>query len=102
MSIGDLIFFRLCWRFLWYTLGMDKPPPYVSVAQAAELLGISARAVRDRIDRGELHAHLLNARLLLIPRAEVERQQPGPHKRGRKPGQKRSSRARNAPKESSK
>ncbi len=46
---------------------------YMTVAQAAAELGMSARAVRNRIERGEMKAERLNPRLLLIPRAEVDR-----------------------------
>jgi excisionase family DNA binding protein len=46
---------------------------YLTVAQVAEELGLSARGVRNRIERGALRAEQINARLLLVPRAEVER-----------------------------
>jgi excisionase family DNA binding protein len=62
---------------------------YMTVAQAAAELGMSARAVRNRIERGEMKAEQLNPRLLLIPRAEVDRWReigrlrPGPKPRRR-------------------
>ena len=60
---------------------------YLTVSQAAELLGISPRGVRQRIDRGEMQAVRVNPRLLMIPREEVERWQGrGKLKSGPKPG----------------
>jgi excisionase family DNA binding protein len=63
---------------------------YVTVAQAAAVLGLTPRAVRNRIERGEMAAERLNARLLLISRDEVERQRArGRQKPGPKPGSRR-------------
>jgi excisionase family DNA binding protein len=60
---------------------------YLTVSQAAGELGLTARAVRNRIERGELAAVRMSARLLLIPAAEVERQKAiGRLKPGPKPG----------------
>jgi excisionase family DNA binding protein len=46
---------------------------HVTVAQAAEELGLTPDGVRDRIQRGLMHAVRVNPRLLMIPREEVER-----------------------------
>ncbi len=46
---------------------------YVTVWQAAELLGLSVRGIRERITRGEMRAERLGARVWAIPVAEVER-----------------------------
>lgn len=46
---------------------------HMTVGQAAAELGMSPRGVRERIERGEMQAELVTPRLLLIPRAEVER-----------------------------
>lgn len=44
----------------------------VTVAEAAEILGISRRLVYDAINRNELRAISIGRRLV-IPRAEIER-----------------------------
>lgn len=54
---------------MFYSIGMD----YFTVRQAAEALGITPRGVRQRIDRGVMHAVLVHPRLLMIARADVER-----------------------------
>ena len=59
-----------------YADGMDE---YLTVEEAAAALGMSARAIRNRIERGDMQAQRLGARLWAIPRAEVERW----HERGR-------------------
>ena len=51
----------------------DCMDEYLTVAQAAEAMGISARALRNRIDRGDVMAAKVNPRLLMIARSEVER-----------------------------
>jgi excisionase family DNA binding protein len=62
---------------------------YLTVAQAADVLGLSDRTVRNRIERGVMQAVRMNPRLLLIARSEVERWQgrgkmkPGPKPRQR-------------------
>lgn len=43
------------------------------VADAAREMGISRRALQDRIARGDVKAERMNPRLWLVPRAEVER-----------------------------
>ena len=59
---------------------------YLTVIEAAAALGMSERALRNRIERGDMQAERAGARLLLIPRAEVERwQQIGRLKPGPKP-----------------
>jgi excisionase family DNA binding protein len=62
---------------------------YLTVTQAAAEFGMSPRGVRFRIERGEMAAERINPRLMLIPRAEVERwkelgrQKPGPKREAR-------------------
>ena len=45
----------------------------MTVAQAAEALGLTPDGVRDRIRRGYIRAVRINPRLLMIPREEVEK-----------------------------
>ena len=52
---------------------MDERRDLLTVAEAARELGLTARAVLNRIERGELKAERVHARLWLIPRSEVER-----------------------------
>lgn len=65
---------------VWYYGDMD----YITVQQAANELRLSARGVRERIERGEMTADQLGPRLWAIAREEVERQRligrfkPGP------------------------
>jgi excisionase family DNA binding protein len=64
----------------------------MTVQEAAEALGLSIRGVRERIERGEMQAQRMGARLWVIPRGEVERwrgrgklkpgPKPGSHRRG--------------------
>jgi excisionase family DNA binding protein len=46
---------------------------YLTVAEAAALLGVPGRTVAYRLQKGFMHGARVNARLWLIPRAEVER-----------------------------
>jgi excisionase family DNA binding protein len=48
---------------------------YLTVSDAAEAIGITARALRWRIQRGDVRADRVNPRLWLVPRSEVERLQ---------------------------
>jgi len=58
----------------------------VTVAEAAQELGISVRAIQHRIERGQMKGERISARLWLIPRDEVERwKQLGRQRPGRKP-----------------
>jgi excisionase family DNA binding protein len=67
---------------------------YVTVAQAASQIGVSPRAIRQRIERGELKAEQVNPRLLMIPKSEIERWRGiGRLKPGPKVGSKRSKRS---------
>lgn len=49
--------------------GMD----YLTIAQAAELMGISPRALRNRIERGEVEAVRVNPRLLMVLESEARK-----------------------------
>ncbi len=59
----------------------------LTVAEAADALGISVRAVRKRLEAGSLRGENVAGRVWLIPRKEVEqaqalgRQKPGPKPR---------------------
>jgi excisionase family DNA binding protein len=65
--------------------GDDRMTP----AQAAEELGITTRAVQDRLKRGLMRGTNYGGRVWLIDRTEVERmKQTGPLKRGPKPKRK--------------
>ena len=56
----------------------------VTIAEAARVLGMSENGIRRRIQRGDMVAERVGARLLVIPTHEVERwrklgrQRPGP------------------------
>ena len=45
----------------------------MTVQQAAEALGLSRRGIQERIERGEMAAERMGARLWVIPVEEVER-----------------------------
>ena len=59
----------------------------MTVREAAEALGMSMRGINERIERGDMRAERLGARVWAIPRDEVERwrqlgrQKPGPKRR---------------------
>ena len=58
----------------------------MSVREAAVALGMSERAIRNRIERGDMQATRIGARVFVIPRSEVERwQQLGRKRPGPKP-----------------
>jgi excisionase family DNA binding protein len=46
---------------------------YLTVAQAAAELGISRRALLNRIEKGDVRAVRVNPRLWVVPRREVDR-----------------------------
>ena len=52
---------------------MSPTPDFVSVAKAAEELGITPEAVRGAIMRGLIQPVRLDGRTNLIPRSEIER-----------------------------
>lgn len=54
---------------------MQKPPEWVSVPVAAELLGCSDVWVIKMIQRGDLDGFKLSARAWAVKRASVERNQ---------------------------
>jgi excisionase family DNA binding protein len=45
----------------------------LTTAEAAEALGVSIDTVRARIQRGQMQARRVGARLLLVPQSEVDR-----------------------------
>ena len=53
-----------------YARGMDE---YLTVVDAAEAMGITPRALRWRIERGDVRAERVNPRLWLVPADEVAR-----------------------------
>ena len=59
----------------------------MSVREAADVLGLSERTIRNRIETGAMQATRIGARTFAIPVAEVERwreigrQKPGPKPR---------------------
>lgn len=65
---------------------------YLTVNEAARELGIGHSAMHSRIQRGEIQAVRVNARLLLIPRGELEqwrgkgKLKPGPKPKKRETG----------------
>ena len=76
--------FMLRWR-QHYNAGMVRGE-MATVAEAAEALGITKRAVLLRIERGEMTAEKISPHFYLIPRSEVERWKPiGKRKGGRPP-----------------
>jgi excisionase family DNA binding protein len=52
---------------------VDLSPDLITVARAAEELGLSRITIRSAILRGQIKAVPLDARTNLVPRAEVER-----------------------------
>jgi excisionase family DNA binding protein len=46
---------------------------YLSVDEAAAALGLTVRAIRLRIQRGDMRAERIGMRVWAIPREEVER-----------------------------
>ncbi len=61
---------------------------FVTVTEAAKVLGITPHGVRSRIARGELQASQVSPKLWLIPAEEVERAKAaGRMKPGPKPKQ---------------
>lgn len=58
---------------LWYDAGMDD---YMTVAEAAAALGISHRAMLNRIAVGDIQAVRVHARLWLVPVSEIDRWRP--------------------------
>ena len=61
----------------------------VTVAEAAQELGVSIRAVQNRIRAGEMEAEKVTPRLYLIPRFEVERWKPIGKRKGGRPRKQR-------------
>ena len=57
----------------------------LTVAEAAQELGVSVRAVQNRIRAGEMEAEKVTPRLYLIPRSEVERWKPIGKRKGGRP-----------------
>jgi excisionase family DNA binding protein len=59
---------------------------YMTVGQAAAALGVDARTVRHRLEKGQMSGEKITDRLWMIPLAEVERwrscgkMKPGPVK----------------------
>ncbi len=56
-------------RTICYSHGMDG----MTIADAARVLGMSENGIRRRIQRGDMVAERIGARLLVIPNHEVER-----------------------------
>jgi predicted site-specific integrase-resolvase len=52
---------------------MPLPPDLVTVAQAAEELGVSPATIRSAIMRGHITPVPLHKRTNLVPRSEIER-----------------------------
>ena len=57
----------------------------LTVAETAAELGVSVRAVQNRIRTGEMEAEKVTPRLYLIPRSEVERWKPVGKRKGGRP-----------------
>jgi excisionase family DNA binding protein len=57
----------------------------LTVAEAAAELGVSVRAVQNRIRAGEMDAEKVTPRLYLISRSEVERWKPVGKRKGGRP-----------------
>jgi excisionase family DNA binding protein len=54
---------------------MADAPDYLNISQAADVLGVNRRRIRELIQAGELEAiaNPLDRRETLIPRSEVDR-----------------------------
>jgi hypothetical protein len=59
--------------------------PMVTAAEAARILGISHRAVLDRLKRGLMRGDQVSPKIWLVPRDELERIGTGRLKTGPKP-----------------
>ena len=69
---------------------MTQDRDLLTIAEAAQTLGLTPRAVLNRIERGEMQGERVNPRLWLIPRGEVERWKGrGKLRPGPKPGSRR-------------
>ena len=67
---------------IWYSGAVE----YVTVPEAAAELGLTVWGVRRRIERGDMRAERLGAKVWAIPRQEVERWKArGRQRSGRKP-----------------
>ena len=64
---------------------MPEVSDMVTVREAARQLGISPLAVQQRIANGEMEAVRITARLLLVPRSEVERWKAVGRRKGGRP-----------------
>jgi excisionase family DNA binding protein len=56
-----------------YTMEQEAKRDMLTVAEAAQELGISVRGVQDRLLRGAMHGERLTPRMWVIPRDEVDR-----------------------------
>jgi excisionase family DNA binding protein len=63
----------------------ERERDMLTVAEAAQELGVSARAVQNRIRAGEMDAEKVTPRLYLIPRSEVDRWKPVGKRKGGRP-----------------
>ena len=70
-----------------YDPGVSKE---MTITEAATALGVAEETIRKRIQRGDMQARRVGARLLLIPEEEIHRwAQIGKVRPGPKPGSKR-------------
>jgi len=63
----------------------ERERDMLTVAEAAAVLGVSVRAVQNRILAGEMTAEKVTPRLYLIARTEVERWKPVGKRKGGRP-----------------
>ena len=61
----------------------------VTVAKAAEELGVSPRTVLHRIANGEMRAVQVTRRMYLVPRSEITRWKPVGKRKGGRPRKER-------------
>ena len=54
-------------------MGMEVQRDMLTVAEAAEELGLTVRGVQERLLRGAMRGERLTPRMWVIPREEVER-----------------------------
>jgi excisionase family DNA binding protein len=63
----------------------EKERDMFTVAETAQALGLSVRAIQDRIRKGEMAAEKITPRLYLVHRNEIERWKPVGKRKGGRP-----------------
>jgi excisionase family DNA binding protein len=78
-------YFVLCCGYLDTGRMAERERDMFTVAETAQVLGLSVRAVQDRIRKGEMAAEKITPRLYLVHRNEIERWKPVGKRKGGRP-----------------